>query len=174
MGVLVEARSTIVRTPGTLRALLDGVSDEVATRRYAPGSFSAYHVLGHLVINEREDWVPRIRIVLEHGDSRPFDAFDHNATIEPEGGPPIAELLEEFVNLRAESVAFLDGLGLTHADLERAGAHPSLGRVTLGELLSAWAVHDLHHTAQICKGLAGRYADRVGAWRDYLGILAPP
>ncbi len=174
MSALADARATIARTPGVLRALLEGLDDAAATRRYAPGSFSPYHVLGHLVINEREDWVPRIRIILEHGEARPFDAFDHNATIEPSDGPPAAELLEEFVNLRAESVAVLDGLSLTAADLERAGTHPSLGRVTLGELVSAWAAHDLHHTSQICKGLAGRYAERVGPWRDDMGILRPP
>jgi len=174
LSTLTDARTTIVRTPGALRALLEGVGDAAAARRYAPGSFSPYHVLGHLVINEREDWIPRLRIVLEHGERRPFDPFDHAATIEPGAGPPTAELLEEFVNLRAESVAALDAMRLTEGDLDRLGTHPSLGRVTLGNLLSAWAAHDLHHTAQICKGLASQHADRVGPWRDYMGILRPP
>ena len=56
-------------------------------------------------------------------------------------------------------------------DLDRKGLHPSLGEVTLRELLATWAVHDLDHVSQIYAGLAGSYDAEVGPWKAYLGIL---
>jgi hypothetical protein len=49
--------------------------------------------------------------------------------------------------------------------------HPSLGEVTLGELLATWAVHDLDHVSQAFAALAGSRDADVGAWKAYLGIL---
>jgi hypothetical protein len=59
----------------------------------------------------------------------------------------------------------------TDADLDRRGLHPSLGEVTLRELLATWAVHDLDHIGQIHAGLAGSHDTDVGPWKEYLGIL---
>jgi hypothetical protein len=65
----------------------------------------------------------------------------------------------------------LEGLRLTTADLERRGRHPDFGSVTLGQLLSAWVVHDLNHVGQMVDVLARQHADAVGPWRASLGIL---
>jgi hypothetical protein len=46
-----------------------------------------------------------------------------------------------------------------------------LGRVTLRQLLSTWAVHDLGHLAQISRTMAKRYREQVGPWRAYLPVL---
>ncbi|MGH2446919.1 MAG: hypothetical protein ACRDGD_12905, partial [Candidatus Limnocylindria bacterium] len=56
-------------------------------------------------------------------------------------------------------------------DLDRRGMHPSLGEVTLRELLATWAVHDLDHVSQIFAGMAGSHDAEVGPWKAYLGIL---
>jgi hypothetical protein len=66
-------------------------------------------------------------------------------------------------------------LNLTPELLRRRGVHPSLGPVTMTELLSTWTVHDLAHTAQIARAMACRYRDAVGPWNhpDYLRILQP-
>ncbi len=57
------------------------------------------------------------------------------------------------------------------ADLDRRGLHPTLGEVTLRELLAAWAVHDLDHVSQIFAGMAATQDAEVGPFRNYLGIL---
>ena len=62
-------------------------------------------------------------------------------------------------------------LRLTPAQLALEGTHPELGRVSLGQLLASWVVHDLGHLAQISRVLAKQYRDQVGAWRPYLTIL---
>ena len=169
---LADVLLTLQRTPRVLEALLRGLPDEITHRPYAPRAFSAYNVVGHLVIGEREDWIPRLKIILQHGESRPFDPFDHTATIHPADGPPLAELLQEFEVLRTGNVGELQAMNLSEEDLNRTGTHPALGRVTARELLCTWAAHDLHHTAQICKGLVGRLAEHVGPWRPYVSIFA--
>ena len=75
-----------------------------------------------------------------------------------------------FAELRAANLARLRDLA-TDADLDRRGLHPSLGEVTLRELLSTWAVHDLDHVTQVYAGLAVSLDADVGPWRTYLGIL---
>jgi hypothetical protein len=60
---------------------------------------------------------------------------------------------------------------VTDADVVRRGMHPSLGEVTLRELLATWAVHDLDHVSQIFAGMAGSHDAEVGPWKAYLGIL---
>lgn len=169
-----QARAILARTPAVLRALLAGLAPDWTHRPYGPGTWSAFQVLGHLIHGERTDWIPRARIILECGQSRPFDPFDRNGH-EPEiRGKSLAQLLDEFERARAESLAALDGLALTPELLDRRGTHPALGTVTLRNLLATWAVHDLNHTAQVCKAMAHQARADVGPWEAYLSILAPP
>lgn len=167
----VRIRSVLRATPGTLRALLGDLPEDLVRADYGEGTFSPFDVLGHLIIGEREDWIPRARIILERGESRPFDAFDHGARLRAEDGWTTASLLDEFARLRGERLDALDAMALTEADLAKTGTHPAFGRVTLGQLLATWATHDLHHIAQVCKALAHQNRDEVGPWRAYLGIL---
>jgi hypothetical protein len=61
---------------------------------------------------------------------------------------------------------------VTDADLDRRGRHPSLGVVTLRQLLSTWVAHDLDHVIQISRALGRQYSDEVGPWRAYLRIIS--
>ena len=112
----------------------------------------------------------RTRRILEHGTSVPFDRFERFAMLERDKGVPLEELVDRFAALRTANLAALDHL-VTDGDLDRCGLHPSLGEVTLRELLAAWAVHDLDHVGQIYAGLAGSHDADVGPWKGYLGIL---
>ncbi len=159
------------RTPAVLRSVLVGLSDHWTHANYGSDTWSAYQIVGHLIVGERDDWMPRLRRILQHGESVPFDPFPHDAAIHPDTGPSLGELLDEFTRLRETSLRDLRGLKLTPADLERIGTHPAFGRVTAGQLLSTWAVHDLHHIRQICLAMAWQYRDEVGPWREYLNTL---
>lgn len=160
------------RTPAVLRGLLLGVSESWTHGRYGEGTWSAYEVLGHLIVAERDDWMPRLRRIIEHGEHRPFDPFPHNATISPDAKVPLVDLLDEFQRLRMSNVSDLRSLNLTPADLNRTGMHPALGRVTAGQLLATWSVHDLHHIRQACLAMAWQDRDAVGPWRAYLNTLS--
>ena len=135
-------------------------------------TWSPYDVLGHLIHGELTDWVPRARIILEHGDARPFEKFDRFAQLTASRGKTLAELLDEFARLRAENLRELEALGITAADLDRPGLHPELGAVTLRQLLATWVAHDQDHVVQIARVLARQYSDEVGPWRAYLRIIS--
>jgi uncharacterized damage-inducible protein DinB len=169
-GFISETTSLLSRTPELLRTLLVGLP---ATWTDTPDTSDGWRprdVVGHLITGEQTDWMTRTRRILEHGTSRPFDRFDRTAMLERDAGVPLDELVDRFAALRAENLAALEDL-VTDADLDRRGMHPSLGEVTLRELLATWAVHDLDHIGQIYAGLAGSHDADVGPWKAYLGIL---
>ena len=135
-------------------------------------SWSPYDILGHLIHGERTDWIPRMRIILEEGASRAFDPFDRRAQFHESRGKSLEDLLDEFEALRADNLAALEAFDLEEADFARAGRHPGLGIVTLGELLATWVVHDLSHIAQIARVMAKQLGTDVGPWQAYLPVLA--
>jgi len=51
------------------------------------------------------------------------------------------------------------------------GTHPTLGVVTLEQLLGTWVVHDLSHIAQIARVMSKQYDKQVGPWKAFLPIL---
>lgn len=168
---LAETTAILTRTPSTLDALLRGMPDIWTHRNEGPDSWSPFDILGHLIYGERTDWIPRLRIILEHGESRPFDPFDRFAQFRESQGKSIEQLLDEFARERDASLAALKALDLQPEDLSRRGRHPALGVVTAAQLLATWAVHDLTHLHQISRVLAHQYRQSVGPWSVYLGVL---
>ena len=167
---LAETTDLLARTPAVLRALLIGLSEAWTDEPDTADGWRPRDVVGHLITAERTDWMLRTRRILEEGTSVPFDRFGRTAMLERDAGVPLDRLVEQFAALRAENLAALADL-VTEADLDRRGLHPSLGEVTLRELLATWAVHDLDHLSQIHAGLAGSHDAEVGPWKAYLGIL---
>lgn len=169
---LESATELLRRTPQTLDALLRGLSEQWLMSNEGEDSWSPYDVVGHLVHGERTDWIQRARIILEQGEARTFDKFDRTAMFTDSKGKSIAQLLDEFTLLRRDNLAQLASLSPERADYLRTGTHPAFGRVTLGQLISTWAAHDLSHIAQVCRVMAKRYSKAVGPWREYLPILS--
>jgi len=169
--VIGEATSVLRRTPKVLRALLIGLPDswthttDVTTNGWRPRD-----VVGHLITGELTDWIERTQRIVEHGTEVAFEKFDRFAHADRDTDATLDELVEQFARLRAENLARLAEL-VTESDIDRRGLHPSLGEVTLRELLATWAVHDLDHTSQIFAGMAGSHDAEVGPWKAYLGIL---
>lgn len=172
MKVLLPDIIAILRnTPSVLRALLRDLDPAWINRNYGEATFSPFDVVGHLIHGERRDWIERIRIILDHGESNPFEPFDRYAMYEANKGKTIAMLLEEFESLRGSNIAMLESMKLSESDLVRCGTHPAFGRVTLGQLLATWPTHDLNHIHQIAKCMAWQYRNEIGPWRQYMGVL---
>ncbi len=166
-------RQVLERTPGILRVWLAGLDDALLHCDTGPDTFSPYDVLGHLIEGERNDWLPRARLILQHGPAVPFPPFDRFAMWEWSQGMGLDTLLDEFARLRTRNLRELDELRLGPDDLLRQGTHPALGPVTLGQLLATWVVHDLNHLAQIARTMAFQHREAVGPWRAYLSVLPP-
>jgi hypothetical protein len=169
---LAEGTAVLARTPAALDALLRDLPDGWIAAHEGGETWSPFDVMGHLIHGERTDWIPRARIILEHGDARAFDKFDRFAQFAASQGRTLGSLLDEFATLRRESLRALEAMRLSDADLDRRGRHPELGAVTLRQLLATWVAHDLDHVAQIARVLARQYADEVGPWRAYLRIIS--
>jgi hypothetical protein len=161
----------LARTPAALDALLRDLPDAWTLRNEGENTWTAFDVVGHLNHGERTDWIPRVKRILESGETRPFDPFDRFAQFRESEGQTLAQLLDEFARLRSANLAQLRALNLQPADFARRGRHPALGVVTLSELLSTWATHDLTHLHQISRILAYQYRDAVGPWSKFLGVL---
>ena len=169
---LDHAKDSLRRTPATLNLLLRDLPDEWLLSNEGPESWSPFEVVGHLIHGEETDWVPRARIILEHGEERTFEPFDRVAMFEKPRGKSIGDLLATFERLRGESLRELEGMNITPEMLGKRGTHPELGVVTLSQLLSTWVVHDLGHVGQIVRVMAKQYGEAVGAWRAYLPVLS--
>ena len=169
-GFIAETTAVLRRTPDVLRSLLIGLPEAWTDTPDTADGWRPRDVVGHLITGEQTDWIARTRRILEEGTSVPFDRFGREAMLSPDTGVPLDDLVERFAALRSENLAALGDL-TTDADLDRRGLHPSLGEVTLRELLATWAVHDLDHIGQIYAGLAGSHDGDVGPWKAYLGIL---
>jgi hypothetical protein len=168
---VTDAVAVLTRTPATLNSLLRGLPSLWVESNEGKDSWSAFDILGHLVFGERSDWMPRVRILLEYGETRAFDPFDRFAQFNGNQEKSMEQLLDDFARLRRENLAALGALNLRQESLSRRGKHPTLGVVTLGELLAAWAVHDLTHLHQLSRVMAYQYREAVGPWSAYLGVL---
>jgi DinB superfamily len=168
---LEHTMSLLSRTPIALNALLRDLPDVWTLRNEGEKTWSPFDVLGHLIHGERTDWMPRVKVILEFGQEQAFEPFDRWAQQRESQGKSLGQLLDEFAELRTGNLRELRVLNLQSADFDRRGRHPALGVVTMSELLSAWAGHDLTHLHQISRTMAHQYREAVGPWRKFLGVM---
>lgn len=193
--MLPEVARTITvcsRTPAVFRALVGGLDAHWTERDYGPmplstaaardnpdsvggaRTWSVREIMAHMLFNERTDWMPRIRWVMEHGEGKAFVRFDMIGHRPLLAKHTLAEMLDLFERERAESLRALEAMHLTGGDMDRGGLHPALGKVAMRHLLGAWIVHDLNHIAQMCKAMAYQAKADTGPWEAYMSILSPP
>jgi len=168
---LDETVALLARTPDVLNALLRDMPDMWTKGNEGGASWSAFEVVAHLIHTERENWIPRARCILDHGETQAFAPFDREGNFQETRGRSLEDLLDEFTEARAQSLNQLGEINLTPEDLERKGRHPALGTVTLAELLGTWAAHDLTHLHQISRVMAVQYREAVGPWSKFLGVM---
>jgi hypothetical protein len=168
---LPQTIALLTRTPATLNALLRDLPETWTFQNEGDNTWTAFDVVGHLIYGERTDWIPRARIILQFGETQPFERFDRQGHVRESQGKSLPQLLDEFARARAESLDQLRAMNLQPHDLDRRGRHPALGIVTLSQLLATWAAHDLTHLHQISRLMAHQYREAVGPWSIYLGVL---
>jgi hypothetical protein len=161
----------LTRTPATLNTLLRDLPETWTHKNEGENTWSAFDIVGHLIHCEHADWMPRVNLLLQFGETRafaPFDRLGHQRAVQ---GKSPTQLLDEFAHLRSINLNELRALNLQPADLDRRGQHPVFGSVSLSALLATWAAHDLTHLHQISRVMAHQYRETVGPWSVYLGVL---
>ena len=135
-------------TCALLEAEIRALGDDEARWHPAPGEWCVKEVLGHLIETERRGFAGRIRIILAGQEPR-LESWDQNGVAaarrdcERDG----RELLGELATMRQDSVRLVEGLSA--ADLSQGGHHPTVGRLTVADLLNEWIHHDRNHVRQI-------------------------
>ena len=168
---LEQTIALLTRTPATLNALLRDLPETWTLRNEGENTWSAFDILGHLIHGEHTDWMPRAKWILQFGESQPFERYDRWAQEQESQGKSLPQLLDEFARVRSENLRDLRALNLRPEDLALRGTHPRLGVVTLSQLLSTWAAHDLTHLHQLSRVMAYQYREAVGPWSAYLGVM---
>jgi hypothetical protein len=172
--VLDDTLELLARTPAALREQLAGLPTAWSESRPDAENWSAFQVVCHLCYIEEHDWLVRARMIAEAGTAEAFPPVDHGDQSARYAGQSLEQVMDRFTALRKANLAAVRPLLTDSGALDRRGRHPTLGEVTMRQLLATWAVHDLNHLRQAQEAMAFRYADEVGPWRANLGVLDRP
>ena len=145
---------TTGRIAALMRVSTDAAAAEIralgdlARRRPEPDEWCANEVLGHLIEADRRGFIGRVRACLaeDHPTFMPWDQPGVAAARRDREKDPEA-MVAEFLAQRGEDLALVAGLG--EADVDRAGEHPSVGPLSVRNLLHEWVHHDREHLAQL-------------------------
>ena len=127
--------------------MLRSLPPQAASWHPAEGEWCVNGCVGHVIEAEKRAFAGRIRIILgaENPELQRWDQdLVEKARRDCERKPP--ELLAEFEPLRRESIELIRSLRPEH--LTRAGSHPKVGPLTVGDLLHEWVHHDGNHLRQ--------------------------
>ncbi|MBX3014888.1 MAG: DinB family protein [Caldilineaceae bacterium] len=147
MHLLAIARQ-LTQQAQTIRSLATGLTEAQARWQPTPADWSILEVINHLYDEEREDFRQRIDYLLHRPGEEP-------PPIDPVGWVTaraynqrnLVQSLQNFLDERAQSVAWLHGLSAPAWG--NAYPHPAGFSLSAGELLVAWAAHDLLHLRQL-------------------------
>ena len=157
-----KLQSILTTTPDRWQSLAAAVPTELFNRQPAPGQWSAHECLNHLVQVELI-FYSRIQAFLAGKDFPAYHPETEERAFDPTG--PAGDLARQFAERRQHSLTLL--AALQPADLERTARHQELGLVTLRQLLSEWAGHDLCHTMQGERALMQPFIESCGPWEIY-------
>ena len=85
-----------------LEAWLEGLTEPWLTAREGEGTWSPLEVVAHLLDNEEVDWWPRLELIHEHGESRPFTPFERDGFRQRYGDWALDRLMRRFAAVRRE------------------------------------------------------------------------
>ena len=144
-----EAADCLRAALGTLRAELTGLPATALGWHPAPGEWCTKEVLGHLIEAEERGFAGRVRAILAAAEPPRFTGWDQPAVARARGdcAKDGAALLGEFARAREASITLV--AGLREPDYARGGQHPTVGFLTIGDLLHEWVHHDRNHLKQI-------------------------
>jgi hypothetical protein len=150
-------------TGAAIRSLASGFTPEQSRWRPAPDSWSLLEVINHLYDEEREDFRAHLSGILQI-PPQPWSriAPQQWVTDRRYNERELHQSLDNFILERSISLAWL--LSLDNPDWQAAYEMP-WGKLSAGDLLAAWAAHDLLHLRQLVEiryALAAQAAQPFG------------
>lgn len=130
-----------------IKGLFSGASDDLARWKPDDNEWSLLEVLGHLCDEEREDFRPRLDIML----NRPGEVWTpiHPSAWVIERGyarADLTDLMATFEAERSRSISWLKTLG---TPIWTTAYVRDFNTVTAGDMLTSWLAHDHLHIRQI-------------------------
>lgn len=140
--------------PSIVRSLVQGLPREALLERPAPDAWCMLEVVCHLLHEERHDLRPRLDATLHRPDA-PWPDSDWAGWMPAylAGPPALEETLNAWEAERQRSLAWLRGLQAPDWD---AAHQASWGTIRAGDVLAAWAAHDILHQRQLVRLRFGR------------------
>lgn len=155
----------LAATVAMMRAEVRALGHEA---RWQPGpdAWSVSQCIGHLIECDRRSYLGRIPLILATDGValRSWDEVAVAAGRHDNEADPI-ELVERFAALRSEGIALVRSL--SEADLGRVGIHPTIGPLSVGDLLGVWVHHDRNHVRQALAVTQDRFWPQMGATRRF-------
>ena len=143
------ALALLEKTPILIETMLRDLPDDLLRWKPAPERWSIAEVLGHLADIEMVYADRTRRIVTE--ESPTLEKYDAAGTVVFGGyvRGSGSEHLAFFIKTRRSTVILLRSIPADSG--EREATHSELGNITLLQMLSEWASHDLGHLRQIAE-----------------------
>ncbi len=158
--LLEDVQAVLSTTPERGPRLVSTLPIDLLTRSPVAGEWSALNCFQHLLDEERLVFPVRYRAFLAGQD---FDDFDPNHQHAGPDSQTPEQLAAAFTRSRKVSLVLLKHV--KDDDLGRTAQHPTLGTVTLAEMLHTWAAHDLMHTVQAERALMQPFMLGCGGFR---------
>jgi hypothetical protein len=149
-----EIAPLLEATAALLRIEVGTLPERVLAWHPAPGEWCVKEVLGHLIEADRRGFAGRVRVILG-ADTPALEGWDVPAVAAArhDCAKSAAALLDELAAMRADAAAVV--AGLRAVDLDRAGRHPTVGLLRVGDLLQEWVHHDRNHVRQALANVQG-------------------
>jgi DinB family protein len=135
------------KTPILIETMLRDLPEDLLRWKPAPERWSIAEVLGHLADIEMVYADRTRRIVTE--ESPTLEKYDAAGTVVIGVRGSASENLAFFIKTRRSTVILLRSIPADSG--EREATHSELGNITLHQMLSEWASHDLGHLRQIAE-----------------------
>ncbi len=161
--------AVLEQTPIVIEKILVAATREQMHWKPAPERWSIGEVLAHLVEVDKL-FRERGRRMVEQKDPV-IEPYDQNVAYAAGNysHKDAVDLLREFCHERDQSVTWLRYL--PESARARSGRHAEIGTVTLGQMISEWAFHDLGHIRQIAELYRARaFWHKLGASQRYYAI----
>ena len=166
VNMVKDVIAILVSTPGKLKREIGSMSLQQMKTRPVADKWSVQEVLAHLEDIEEIGMRARVAAMLE-GDNPVLPSIDQEKRAEDMkyGRTNPLKSLASFTRQRQANVKWLRKL--RPAQLKRTGTHQTVGVISVEELVTEWAFHDLGHLKQILE--IKRYAlyPRIGGMKAF-------
>ncbi len=137
----------MARQAKSIAQLLDEVSPEQARWKADAKTWSLLEVACHFLDEEKYDFRPRLDLILNHPEDEWVKIDPGTWVIERAyNEADLEEILKEFLAEREKSLKWLQSLKNPNWDTLYEAP---FGNIRAGDILTAWAAHDLLHIRQL-------------------------